>query len=395
MKNLTVQEIFQLGWPEYEKHHPLPTYIRDAAWHIMNCRTSLLGGHVQSCPDDHYHRIWYNSCKHRSCPQCAFIQVEEWLRKQEARVLDCDHFHVIFTLPDKLSALWPLNQKTMTRILFSATKETLFELLDDPKYLGAKAGVISTLHTWTKTQLIHPHIHCIVSGGGLTEDGDWKTVSNGFLLPSRVARAVYRGKVRQQLLKALEREELNLPQGMSDQQFKNLLNKLGRKEWNVRICEKYSHAKGVINYLARYIRGGSIGNRRIEKIENGNVTFDAGRGKKVLVTVSIEEFIRRYIQHIPEPRSVHVRSYGIYAHGKKEELETCRELLGQQPVMAVEKINWKDLFEKWEEHPEKCPVCGKRLVKTQVFGPNMEPEAKGRDPDIQGSTSFTRSEAAA
>jgi hypothetical protein len=234
-----------------------------------------------------------------------------------------------------------------------------------------------------------------VSGGGLTEDGDWKTVSNGFLLPSRVARAVYRGKVRQQLLKALEREELNLPQGMSDQQFKNLLNKLGRKEWNVRICEKYSHAKGVINYLARYIRGGSIGNRRIEKIENGNVTFDAGRGKKVLVTVSIEEFIRRYIQHIPEPRSVHVRSYGIYAHGKKEELETCRELLGQQPVMAVEKINWKDLFEKWEEHPEKCPVCGKRLVKTQVFGPNMEPEAKGRDPDIQGSTSFTRSEAAA
>jgi hypothetical protein len=361
----------------------------------MNCRTNLLGGHVQSCPDGHYHRIWYNSCKHRSCPQCAFIQVEEWLRKQEARLLDCDHFHVIFTLPDKLSALWPLNQKTMTRILFSTTKETLFELLGDDKYLGAKVGVISTLHTWTKTQIIHPHIHCIVSGGGFTEDGDWKAVNNGFLLPSRVARAVYRGKVRQHLLKALEREELILPQGMSVQQFKNLLNKLGRKEWNVRICEKYSHAKGVINYLARYIRGGSIGNKRIEKIENGNVTFDAGRGKKVLVTVSIEEFIRRYIQHIPEPRSVRVRSYGIYAHGKKEELEKCRELLGQEPVMPLEKIDWKDLFEKCEEHPEKCPVCGKRLVKTEVFGPNMEPEAKGRGPDIQGSRSSARSKAAA
>lgn len=378
MNNPTIQQIFQLGWPEYEKTHRLPDYIRDAARHIMNCRTSALGGHVQSCPDGHCHRIWYNSCKHRSCPQCAFIQVEEWLRKQDARLLDCDHYHVVFTLPDKLSALWPKNQKVMTRILFSSAKETLFDLLDDEKYLGAKVGVISTLHTWTKTQLLHPHIHCIVSGGGLTEKGEWKAVKNGFLLPARVARKVYRGKTRQRFLKALERGELVLPEGTSAQRFKNLLNKLGRKEWNVMIGERYSHGRGVANYLARYVRGGSIGNRRIEKIENGAVTFDAGRGGKVSTTVRIEEFIRRYIQHIPEPRSIRARSYGLYAHGKKPELDKCRALLGQQPVKPVEKIDWRDLFEQWEEHPEKCPVCGKRLIRTDVFGPNSAPDAACR-----------------
>ena len=142
---------------------------------------------------------------------------------------------------------------------------------------------------------------------------------------------------------------------------------LGRKKWNVKICDKYPHAKGVVNYLARYLKGGSLGNSRIEKVENGKVTFNVGRGEKVLMTLDIEEFIRRYIQHIPQPRSIRVRSYGLYAHGKKEELELCRKLLGQQPVQLIQKINWQELFEEWDEHPEKCPVCGKRLIVTDSF----------------------------
>jgi predicted nucleic acid-binding Zn ribbon protein len=373
MENPTIQKIFQLGWPEYEKTHLLPQHIRDAVWHVINCRTSALGGHVQSCPDGHFHRIWYNSCKHRSCPQCAFIQVEEWMRKQEARLLDCAHFHVVFTLPDKLSELWASNQKVMTQILFSASKETLMEMLADEKHLGAAIGIISTLHTWTKTQLLHPHVHCIVTGGWLTENGEWKEPKNGILLPGRAVRAVYRGKTRDFLLKALKKGDLVLPEGMSGQRFKNLLNKLGRKKWNVRVGEKYSHGSGVANYLARYVRGGSIGNKRIKKIENGNVTFDAGRGEELLVTVSVEEFIRRWIQHVPEPRSVRARSYGLYAHGKKAELDKCRKLLGQEPVRPVEKIDWRDLFEKWDENSGRCPVCGKRLIQTEVFGSKEAP----------------------
>jgi len=295
------------------------------------------------------------------------------MRKQEARLLDCAHFHVVFTLPDKLSELWASNQKVMTQILFSASKETLMEMLADEKHLGAAIGIISTLHTWTKTQLLHPHVHCIVTGGGLTENGEWKEPKNGILLPGRAVRAVYRGKTRDFLLKALKKGDLVLPEGMSGQRFKNLLNKLGRKKWNVRVGEKYSNGSGVANYLARYVRGGSIGNKRIKKIENGNVTFDAGRGEELLVTVSVEEFIRRWIQHVPEPRSVRARSYGLYAHGKKAELDKCRKLLGQEPVRPVEKIDWRDLFEKWDENSGRCPVCGKRLIQTEVFGSKEAP----------------------
>lgn len=310
------------------------------------------------------------------------------MRKQEARVLDCAHFHAIFTLPDKISELWPLNQKVMTQILFSASKETLVEMLADEKHLGAKIGIIATLHTWTKTQLLHPHVHCVVTGGGLTENGEWRDVKKGILLPARAVRAVYTGKARDFLLKALKKGDLILPEAMTEQRFKNLLNKLGRKKWNVRICEKYDHASGVTNYLARYLKGGSIGNKRIEKIENGKVTFDAGRGEKVLTTVSVEEFIRRWIQHIPEPRSVRTRSYGLYAHGKKTELEKCRELLGQQPVKPVEKIDWRDLFEQWNENAGKCPVCGKKLIQTEIFGCNETPTTvltSGKPPDFEVS----------
>lgn len=308
------------------------------------------------------------------------------MRKQEARLLDCAHFHAIFTLPDDLSKLWQLNQKVMTQIIFSASKETLMEMLADEKHLGAKIGIISTLHTWTKTQLLHPHVHCIVTGGGLTINGEWKDVQNGILLPGRAVAAVYKGKTRDFLLKALKKGDLVLPEGMTGQRFKNLLNKLGRKKWNVRICEKYSHGSGVANYLARYVRGGSIGNKRIEKIENGQVTFDAGRDEKVLVTVQIEEFIRRWIQHIPEPRSIRSRSYGLYANGKKAELDQCRRLLGQHPVKPVEKIDWRDLFEHWNENAGKCPVCGKRLIQTEIFGCNETPImdlTSGKPPDLE------------
>ena len=309
------------------------------------------------------------------------------MRKQDARLLDCAHFHVVFTLPDKLGELWPLNQKIMTQILFSASKETLMEMLADEKHLGVRIGIISTLHTWTKTRLLHPHVHCIVTGGGLTENGEWKDSNNGILLPGRAVTAVYRGKTRAFLLKALKKGDLVLPEGMSPQQFKNLLNKLGRKKWNVRICEKYSHGSGVANYMARYVRGGSIGNKRIEKIENGKVTFNAGRGETVLTTVTIEELIRRWIQHVPEPRSVRARSYGLYAHGKKAALDECRRLLGQQPVKPVEKIDWRDLFEQWGKNSGKCPVCGKPLIPSDVFGPNEAPTRtsleNARPPDLE------------
>ena len=191
---VTLQDIFQRGFPAYEQRHPLPWHVRKAARAIMQCRTAALGGHVQACPDGHFSRIWYNSCKHRSCPQCAFLQVERWLAKQQARLLDCDHYHVIFTLPHDLNCLWLDNVGLMTSLLFRAVRDTLLALLGDPKHLGARPGMIATLHTWSQTLVLHPHIHCLVTGGGLSAEGQWVAVRNGFLLPSRVVMAVFRGK---------------------------------------------------------------------------------------------------------------------------------------------------------------------------------------------------------
>jgi len=384
MIDLTIQSIFLIGYAAFKQNHRLPVYVRKAAHSIMACRTSALGGHIQSCPDGHFHSIWYNSCKHRMCPQCAFIQVQRWLYKQRARILKCDHYHVIFTIPDELHFLWRLNTKAMTDILFSCARDTLFELLGDKEYLGAKPGIIATLHTWSKTLLLHPHIHCLVTGGGLTKALQWLSVTNGYLLPFAVARDLFRGKVKDAIENALEKGELLSPHGMPPQQLRNLLNKLGRKKWNVKICEKYSHGNGVLTYLARYLRGGPIGNSRIVKIEDGKVTFNCGREKVELMTLPTGEFIGRFLQHIPLPNSILVRSYGIYAPRKRDGLSLCREILGQGPVKEPDFIDWQSSFEESDDHPELCPICGKRLVCTQILPPLRILQYSGDPPTIEG-----------
>lgn len=384
MIDLTIQSIFLIGYAAFEQNHRLPEFVRKAAHSIMACRTSALGGHIQSCPDGHFHRIWYNSCKHRMCPQCAFLQIQRWLTKQRARILKCDHYHVIFTIPDELHCLWRLNTKAMTHILFSCACDTLFELLEDKRYLGARPGIIATLHTWSKTLLLHPHIHCLVTGGGLTKLKEWLSVTNGYLLPFAVARDLFRGKVKDAIENALIKEELLLPHGVPPQQLINLLNKLGRKKWNVKICEKYSHGNGLLTYLARYLRGGPIGNSRIVKIEDGKVTFNYGREKVELMTLPTGEFIGRFLQHIPLPNSILVRSYGIYAPSKRDGLSLCREILGQGPVKEPDFIDWQSSFEESDDHPELCPICGKRLICTAVVPPSSMPQHTGEPPPIEG-----------
>src|SRR5574341_64951 len=214
---ITLQDIFCGAYPDYERTHPLPAHVRRAARAIMQCRTAALGGHVQACPDGHVSRVWYNSCRHRSCPQCAYLQTERWLALQRARLLACDHYHVIFTLPHELHPLWLANVPVMTTLLFQAVRDTLYALLAAPKYLGARPGIIAALHTWSQTLVLHPHVHCLVTGGGLTPDGHWKAVRNGFLLPVRVVMAVFRGKLLSALRRAFARDELVLPEAMRPQ----------------------------------------------------------------------------------------------------------------------------------------------------------------------------------
>src|SRR6266498_3225123 len=153
---ITLQQILQMGYTAYACKHRLPDYVRRAVWAILVCRTAVLGGHVQVCPEGHLERIWYNSCRHRMCPPCAWVQVERWLAKQTGRLLGGEHYHVIFTIPHELHALWLANVDVMSGLLFASVHDTLLELLGDAKYLGARPGIIATLHTWTQTLVLHP-----------------------------------------------------------------------------------------------------------------------------------------------------------------------------------------------------------------------------------------------
>ncbi len=369
----TIQNVLKKGYDAFVKNRRLRQNVYQAAESLIACRTAALGGHVQACPDGHVKRQWYNSCKHRMCPQCAFIQVERWLAKQKARLLGCDHFHVVFTLPGQLYPLWQLNRKVLSRLLFHSARDTLFELLGDRKYLGARPGLIASLHTWSRTLLLHPHLHVLVTGGGLTLEKVWIPVRRSYLLPFEVVRELFRGKLLAGIQKSLGRGELVLPDGMNPRQLKNLLNKLGRKKWNVHLRESYAHGVGVLIYLARYLRGGPISNKRIVRCEGGEVKFHYGRKKVALMDLPVDQFLGRLLQHVPPQNMIMVRSYGLYHHSRKEELSVCRSVLGQLPVQEPEFLDWQSYCsERGGSHPEKCPVCGKRLV-------NLDSIPKRRD----------------
>jgi len=373
---ITLQTILHLGYEAYERTHALPDYVRRAVWAILACRTALLGGHVQACPEGHLERIWYNSCRHRMCPLCAWLQVERWLARQKARLLACEHYHVIFTIPHELNDLWLANVDVMTRLLFASVHDTLCELLGDATYLGAKPGIIATLHTWTQTLLLHPHIHCLVTGGGLTEGGHWVAVRHGFLLPMRVVMVLFRGKLLAAIRQGLHQGQLRVPQGKRLQQVDNLLNRLGRTKWNVHIRERYPYGQGVLVYLARYLRGGPIANRRLRAADGQQVIFtyeERAKGPGSLakcgtMRLPLEQFIGRWLLHVPPRGAVRVRCWGLYAHTQGEELAVCRQHVGQGPVDAPAPRDGRHESEAGEEAPsERCPVCGQRLVCTALI----------------------------
>jgi hypothetical protein len=380
MALVTLQTIFQDAFPAYEQTHSLPAHVRRAARAIMQCRTAALGGHIQACPDGHLSRIWYNSCRHRSCPQCAYLQTERWLAMQRARLLACDHYHVIFTLPHDLNPLWLANVPVMTTLLLQAVRDTLGTLLADLKYLGAQPGIIAALHTWSQTLVLHPHVHCLVTGGGLTADGHWKAVRNGFLLPVRVVMAVFRGKRLAAIRQALVREALRLPEGIRPPQMLNLLMRLGHRRkttWNVHIRERYRHGAGVVTYLAQYLRGGPLKNARLVAFDGTRLTFtyrarqgeaDAGPAALQRMTLPVADFLQRWLLHVPVPQTRVVRSYGLYHPSHAAALAVCRAALGQLPVEVPAALDWQTVCaQRGDLHPERCPACGQRLVCTGII----------------------------
>ena len=251
-------------------------------------------------------------------------------------MLPTDHFHVIFTLPSELHELWQWNRQLMTEVLFRSVRETLLTLLGDPKWLGAQPGVLATVHTWGRTLALHPHVHCLVSGGGLTVDGQRRAVQTGFLLPVTVVRALFRGKVLGAIEALWTTGHLQVPLSLGDDGVRRVLVAAARQQWNIRIAERYPHGRGVMKYLARYVRGGPIKDHRFVAFDGSHVIFrygnhrdlDAhGKPRQAELALTRDEFLRRWSEHVPLPGVHMVRAWGLYASTQRPKLTQCREHL--------------------------------------------------------------------
>jgi len=324
-----IQTIFRCYFSRI-KNKKLPLKDIKAAEAIMYCRTLEQGYNVLSCPNGHEDKIQTHSCRHRSCPMCADKSRHDWIESQKKRLLNCAHYHVIFTLPHEYLNLWQYNRKWFTKTFFKACRDTLIELLEDGKYLGATPGVLMTLHTWGRQLNYHPHIHCLVTAGGITKTNEWVNLNSDFLLPVRVVKSLFRGKLQSMIKTALINGDLVLPDDCNLNRLLCCHRSLYKKPWSVRIQEKYDHGKGVVLYLARYMKGGPINPRQIiscgDKIK---FHYKDHRDQKMkALTLKIDEFMRRILWHVPETGVHVVRHFGLYASKNQKKRNLCRQVVG-------------------------------------------------------------------
>jgi hypothetical protein len=355
---------------------------------IEICRTAALGGHVDECDHCKALKISYNSCRNRHCPKCQCLDKERWLEARKSDLLPVRYFHVVFTLPEGLRPLALRNQELLYQILFRASSETLKELTADPKHLGGKTGFIALLHTWSQTLMDHPHLHCIVTAGGLSPDGKrWIPCKEDFFVPVKILSRLFRGKFLAYFKKAYEKGQISFPGKIAhlkeESSLKTLLNILYGQEWNVYCKPSFLNAETLMEYLGRYTHRVAISNDRLVKIEADQVTFryrdrnDSDHTK--LMTLDASEFIRRFLLHILPDGFVKIRHYGILSsRNRKSKLARCMTLLEVcHPHRNREKHTepWEDLLERITGvDPRICPYCGKgKMVLKEVLDPSALP----------------------
>jgi len=373
MSGATVQTFLKASFTHYQNTHALPLYQLKAAEKLMRCRTEALGGHSVYCEDGHLNGVWYNSCRHRSCPQCSALKSEQWQQRVEARLLNSKHHHWVFTLPHDLHEIWRFNRAFCQQLLFTSVRETIQKLSRDPRYLAAMPGVILALHTWARNQTFHPHIHCVISHGGLDSKGKWQAPKRKCYLPAKVMMMIFRGKYLAGIKKALAADELVIPTNEREQQLINLCNKLGRQDWVVYCAKPYEHGHGVAKYLARYIRGGAIKNSQILHLGNEHIKLrykSHQRQQTEYLRLTHVQFMQRLLSHVALPKKPHYQMVGLY-HGKcREKLNQAREALGQLAVNEIKVLDWQS-FVKRQGAVACCKQCGKTLNQLRPLEKEM------------------------
>jgi hypothetical protein len=295
--------------------------------------------------------------------------VSRWLERQVGTLLGCAHHHIIFTIPHELNVLWLLNYVAMAEVLFTSARDALFELSTDPRYLGARPGAIMALHTWGQQLVLHPHVHCLVSAGGVDGQGQWVESRRVSMLPAEPLKQLFRGKFLYAVRGLARRGRLRLPEGWGSGDVEHLCSKARDKRWNVYVCERYANPIGVLKYLGRYLNGGPISERRLLSLDGESVSLrykdyrdtDGNcRPKDKTLRLSVSEFVSRFLQHV-SPRSFHmVRGYGLYRSGGST--EALRQAVRASVPISAEQH--KQLTTHWPVEPaaetiaEVCPYCG-------------------------------------
>lgn len=349
-----LQKIFQNGFADYQHRNGVSIDQYSAAHAIMQCANDELGYEEWVCHEDGYVERLNHSCRHRSCPRCNNGLTHDWLERTKERLLACDHYHVIISLPHELNELWKYNRRWCSDRLFNASVDALRDLLSDDKYLGADVGIIAALHTWGRTLSFHPHVHLLVTGGGINAAGQWKATKRDFLLPVGVIKAKFRGKWLSWLNHAYTSGEIALPEHWNEREWKHTLSKVAKKKWNVRIQGAYRDGKGVSNYLSRYVRGGPIKDTQIINVDEDKVAFrylDHRDGMSKVMRLKQSDFIGRVLSHVPEKGRHVVRYYGLYTPGAVKRRNVVREELGLQEERCYQR----------KEKARQCPYCGAKL----------------------------------
>jgi hypothetical protein len=379
--SVEVADIFRKHGQAYRGSNRMPLNHIRTMRAIERCRTAELGGHVDECDCCGRIRISYNSCRNRHCPKCQFLKKEKWLEERKEDLLSVPYFHVVFTIPAKLKPIALRNKRVLYNILFRSVSETLFELAGDPKHLGGQIGFICILHTWGQNLMDHPHIHCIVTGGGLSRDATrWLSFRKKFFIPVKVLSRLFRGKVLFYLKKSWEKGDLKFPGTIATIQdhFAALLDDLYQMEWVVYSKPPFKDAEMLIDYLGRYTHRIAIGNHRILKMEDGHVFFlwrdYAGGNKKKIMKLEASEVIRRFLLHVLPEKFVKVRYYGLLANRKSDTmLSRCRRLLAcsSKPKNGSPSETWQEfLLRACGLDLLTCPYCKKgRMIKKEVLLP--------------------------
>ena len=382
-----VADVFRCYGTDYRQEHGAS--MSNAQHRVMTaievCRTAFLGGHLEQCDQCGHQRNAYNSCGNRHCPKCQSLARAQWLQDRQAELLNTEYFHVVFTLPEVIATIAYQNKKELYGILFHAAAETLRIIAADPKHLGAEIGFFAVLHTWGSNLLHHPHLHCVVSGGGLSPDGtQWISCRAGFFLSVRVLSRLFRRLFLEQLVKAYDAGKLKFFSSLESLRdrpsFLDYLAPTRATEWVVYAKRPFAGPEQVLDYVGRYTHRVAISNNRLLDIAEGKVSFrykdyrhDA---QQKTMTLQAEEFIRRFLLHVLPEGFQRIRYYGFLANRYREhKLARCRKLLDMpapEPPASELSKDYRDRYEQltgsslWE-----CPVCHQgRMLVIEILAPS-------------------------